>query len=226
MSRFVSRFAHLPARPVAGLLGIAALVVALLSAGLAQAQSNVAGKTEVATFAGGCFWCVESDFDKVPGVISTISGYMGGTTKNPTYHQVSAGGTGHAEVVQITFDPARVSYARLVEIFWRTVDPLDAGGQFCDRGSQYRTEIFTYSPEQKRIAEASKKRLAESGRFKEPIVTKIVAAGPFTPAEDYHQDYHTKNPLRYVYYRTGCGRDARVKSLWGEEAGGKVPATN
>lgn len=197
----------------------------MLVAGLAAAvaQTAPAQKSEVATFAGGCFWCVESDFDKVEGVLSTVSGFMGGKTPNPTYKQVSAGGTGHAEVVQITYDPAKVSYQRLLDVFWRTVDPLDAGGQFCDRGDEYRTEVFTHSPEQQRLAEASKVALDASGRFDRKIATAITPASQFTAAEDYHQDYYTKNPLQYRYYRFSCGRDARVKQLWGEEAGGKVP---
>jgi methionine-S-sulfoxide reductase len=200
---------------------------AIIGAVAAVAQSPAAapkggGATAIATFAGGCFWCVESDFDKVDGVITTISGFMGGKTKSPTYKQVSAGGTGHAEAVQITFDPAKVSYQHLLDVFWRTVDPLDAGGQFCDRGDQYRTVIFTHTEEQKRLAEASKAVLDQSGRFPKKIATQIVSASEFTPAEEYHQDYHNKNPLQYRYYRFACGRDARVKQLWGDEAGGKV----
>ncbi len=203
-----------------------ALVALLAGASAAAAQSqpapNAGAATAVATFAGGCFWCVESDFDKVDGVLSTISGYMGGRTKNPTYKQVSAGGTGHAEVVQITYDPGKVSYQRLLDVFWRTVDPLDGGGQFCDRGDQYRTAIFAHTEEQKRLAEASKAALDKSGRFKQKIATEITPASEFTHAEDYHQDFYKRNPVRYQYYRFGCGRDARVKALWGEEAGGKL----
>ena len=176
---------------------------------------------QIATFAGGCFWCVETDFQKVEGVTGTVSGFMGGTVANPTYQQVSRGGTGHAEVVQITFDPAKVSYERLVYVFWRTIDPLDAGGQFCDRGDSYRTAIFTHSPEQAKIAEASKAALEASGRFKSKIVTQIQTAGPFTAAEAYHQNFHVKDPGRYFSYRSGCGRDARVREVWGKEAGGK-----
>jgi peptide-methionine (S)-S-oxide reductase len=174
--------------------------------------------TEIATFAGGCFWCVESDFDKVDGVISTISGFMGGTTANPSYHEVSAGGTGHREVVQITFDPAKVSYKALVEHFWRTIDPYDAGGQFCDRGESYTTAIFAHTPEQKKIAEESKAELEKNGPLKQPIATVVRDAGPFTAAEDYHQDFYKKNPARYKFYRYGCGRDARVESIWGKAA--------
>lgn len=182
---------------------------------LAQAPETKP-QTEVATFAGGCFWCVESDFDKVDGVLSTVSGFMGGTTANPTYQQVSAGGTGHIEVVQITFDPAKVSYQKLVDHFWRTIDPYDAGGQFCDRGESYTTAIFTHTPEQKKIAEASKAELAKNGPLKEPIATTVRDAGPFTAAEDYHQDFYKKNPARYKFYRYGCGRDARLEAIWGK----------
>jgi peptide methionine sulfoxide reductase msrA/msrB len=172
-----------------------------------------------ATFAAGCFWCVEPPFDKVPGVVSTTSGYAGGRVKNPTYEQVSEGTTGHAEVVQVAFDPARVSYERLVEIFWRNVDPTDAGGQFCDRGSQYRSAIFYEGEAQKRAALASKRALEASGRLKKPIVTEIVPLEAFYPAEGYHQDFCRKSPVRYNTYRAGCGRDRRLEELWGDEAG-------
>ena len=185
--------------------------------GMARA-ADPAG-TEVAIFAGGCFWCVESDFDKVPGVISTTSGYMGGSLRNPTYEEVSSGTTGHAEVVQVLYDPSKVSYGKLVEVFWVNVDPTVKDRQFCDAGSQYRTAIFVHSPEQRKVAEASKAALEKSKPFKDPIVTPIVDAGEFWPAEDYHQDYYRKNPVRYTYYRTGCGRDARLKQLWGDRAG-------
>lgn len=174
---------------------------------------------EVATFAGGCFWCVESDFDKVEGVLSTVSGFMGGTTANPSYKDVTAGGTGHLEVVQVTFDPAKVSYQKLVDHFWRTIDPYDAGGQFCDRGESYTTAIFAHTPEQRRIADASKEGLAKSGPLKQPIATTVRDAGPFGAAEDYHQDFYTKNPVRYKFYRYGCGRDQRLEALWGKKAG-------
>jgi peptide-methionine (S)-S-oxide reductase len=201
---------------------IAALLALTL---LAPAASGQRVSTQIATFAGGCFWCVEVDFDKVEGVLTTTSGFMGGTLPNPTYQQVVRGGTGHFEVVQVEFDPAKVSYERLVAIFWRTIDPLDAGGQFCDRGNMYRTAIFAHSPEQQRIAEASKAALDASKRFKTPIVTEIRPASAFTAAEDYHQDFYRKSPGRYYSYRAGCGRDARVKALWGEEAGGLKVAT-
>ena len=172
----------------------------------------------IATFAGGCFWCVESDFDTVPGVLRTISGYTGGTLIDPTYKQVTAGGSGHLEAVRIFFDPKKVSYGTLLEIFWRSVDPTDDGGQFCDRGESYETAIYANSAEQKRLAEASKGELQRSGVLKRPIVTPIQAAGPFYPAEDYHQDFYKKSSLRYKIYRYGCGRDARIRKLWGKEA--------
>ena len=173
---------------------------------------------EVATFAGGCFWCVESDFDTVPGVVRTVSGYTGGILIDPTYQQVTAGGTGHREAVQIHYDPKAVTYEALLEIFWRSVDPTDDGGQFCDRGQSYETAIFTNSPEQKAAAEASKRRLQEQPPLGRPIVTPIEEAGPFYPAEGYHQDYYEKNPIRYKFYRFRCGRNARVEALWGDEA--------
>jgi methionine-S-sulfoxide reductase len=171
----------------------------------------------VAIFAGGCFWCMEPPFEKIPGVQSVTSGYIGGTTRNPTYHEVSAGRTGHVEAVRIVYDPRVVSYERLLEVFWRNVDPLDAGGQFCDRGRQYRTAIFTLGDEQKRLAEASKRTIA--ARLGEPVATEIVAAGEFYAAEEYHQDFYKKNPMRYSSYRAGCGRDLRLRELWGEAAG-------
>jgi len=178
-----------------------------------------------ATFAAGCFWCVEPPFDKLPGVVSTTSGYAGGRVKNPTYEQVSSGSTGHAEVVQVAFDPSRVSYERLLEVYWRNVDPTDAGGQFCDRGSQYRSAIFYEGEAQKRAALESKRALAASGRLKKPIVTEIAPLEAFYPAEDYHQDFCRKSPLRYNTYRAGCGRDRRLKDLWGDEAvRGPAPA--
>lgn len=173
---------------------------------------------ETATFAGGCFWCVEADFDKIEGVVTTTSGYIGGTTPNPTYRQVSGGGTGHAEAVEIKYDPAKVSFTQLVTYFWRTIDPLDDGGQFCDRGDVYRTAIFVHSDEQRKIAETTRDQIVASKRFRQPIATQITQATKFTPAEDYHQDYYKKNSGRYASYRAGCGRDARIKGLWGDEA--------
>ncbi|HQR20783.1 MAG TPA: peptide-methionine (S)-S-oxide reductase MsrA [Burkholderiaceae bacterium] len=175
-------------------------------------------KTETAIFAGGCFWCVEADFDKVDGVLTTTSGYIGGRTANPTYPEVSAGGTGYAEAVRVEFDPARVSYAQLLEKFWPMIDPTVKDQQFCDVGSQYRTAIFALDARQLKEAEASKAALQKSKPFSAPIVTEIVLAGTFYPAEEYHQDYHLKNPIRYAFYRRTCGRDARLKQLWGDRA--------
>ncbi len=171
-------------------------------------------QTKAAVFAGGCFWCTESDFEKVPGVISVISGYTGGHVANPTYEQVSAGGTGHVEAVKVIYDPRRIDYAALLEVFWHHVDPTDSGGQFVDRGSQYRSVIFYANEEEHRLAEASKKQLADSGHFNKPIVTDILPLGPFYKAEDYHQDYYKKNPLRYKYYRYRSGRDQFLEKTW------------
>ena len=169
-----------------------------------------------ATFAGGCFWCMEPPFDKVEGVHSTTSGYAGGKVENPSYQQVSAGVTGHTEVIQVVYDPERVTYEELLEVFWTNIDPLDGGGQFCDRGSQYRTAIFFEGEKQRRTAEASKQRLTESGRLPGKIVTEITPLEAFYPAEGYHQDFYEKSPVRYTSYRAGCGRDRRLKELWGE----------
>ncbi|MDQ2869614.1 MAG: peptide-methionine (S)-S-oxide reductase MsrA [Acidobacteriota bacterium] len=173
-----------------------------------------------AVFAGGCFWCEETAFEGVPGVLSVTSGYTGGQKKNPTYEEVSAGGTGHAESVEVAFDPAKITYEKLLEIFWHNVDPLQANAQFCDHGSQYRSAIFYSDDAQRRAAEESKRKLEEESRFKGKIVTQIVQASTFYPAEQYHQDFYKKNPVRYHQYREGCGRDARLKQLWGEAAGG------
>jgi peptide methionine sulfoxide reductase msrA/msrB len=172
---------------------------------------------KTATFAGGCFWCVESDFEKVDGVLEAVSGYTGGQKPNPTYNEVSAGQTGHAEAVQVHYDPHKITYRQLLDVFWRHVDPTDGGGQFVDRGSQYRPAIFYHDEEQKRIAEASKAELEKSGRFSKPIVTEIVPLVKFYPAEEYHQDYYSKNPLRYKFYRFGSGRDQYLNSKWGSE---------
>ncbi|MBH2037287.1 MAG: peptide-methionine (S)-S-oxide reductase MsrA [Pseudomonadales bacterium] len=188
------------------------LATLLLSLGSHAGQDDSA----VAVFAGGCFWCTEADFDKLPGVLETTSGYIGGSIENPTYEEVSSGRTGHIEAVQVRFDPRQTSYAKLLEAFWPTIDPVNGSGQFCDNGPQYRSAIFYQDAEQQRLAEASKSLLAASGRLAQPIATEILAATPFYPAEDYHQDYHTKNPLRYSYYRHGCGRDQRLKELWGK----------
>ena len=205
-------------------LGAAALLSSWLPAAHAQvaspATTPAATKTAKAIFAGGCFWCVESDFDKVDGVLSTTSGYIGGSNANPTYEQVSSKQTGHAEAVEIVFDPSKVSYSVLVERYWRTIDPTVKDRQFCDVGSPYRTAIFAVDDEQLKIAQASRAALEKTKPFKEPIVTEIVKAGTFYPAEGYHQDYYKKNPIRYNYYRSSCGRDARLKVLWGEKAGG------
>ena len=192
----------------------AAIVIATL---MPTPHARAAGEA-VATFAGGCFWCVESDFDLVPGVIRTISGYTGGILKDPTYRQVSAGNSGHIEAVRIYFDPKKTSYRKLLDVFWRSVDPTDPGGQFCDRGDSYATAIFANSPEQKKFAEASRARLKQSGVLKRSVVTSVRTAGAFCPAEGYHQDYYTKNPLCYNFYRLSCGRDARIKELWGADA--------
>jgi len=198
---------------------LALLVAVLLSAvvtGPVSAQPDAsAGRPALATFAGGCFWCVEADFDKVPGVLSTTSGYTGGKVANPTYNQVSAGGTGHAEAVEIAFDPSKVSYQKLLDVFWRNHDPLAKDRQFCDRGDQYRPAIFYHDEEQRKLAEASKKTMQE--KFAPRVVqTEIVKAGPFFKAEDYHQDYYSKNPVRYKFYRYNCGRDQRLEELWGK----------
>ncbi|MGH9382089.1 MAG: peptide-methionine (S)-S-oxide reductase MsrA [Thermoanaerobaculia bacterium] len=186
----------------------------------AAAEPASAAETAEAVFAGGCFWCVEHAFDEVDGVLSTTSGYIGGRVARPTYKQVSAGGTGHAEAVKVVFDPSRVSYEELLYAFWRNVDPLAEGRQFCDVGDQYRAEIFYLDDEQRRLAEASKRELEVSKRFDRPIAVAVTAATEFYPAEEYHQDYHQKNPIRYRFYRTGCGRDRRLQDVWGDEAGG------
>ena len=177
---------------------------------------------DTAIFAGGCFWCEETAFEGVPGVISVTSGFTGGQTKNPTYEMVSAGSTGHAESVEVLFDPSRISYERLLEIFWHNVDPTQANGQFCDHGTQYRSAIFYRDEAQKRAAEASKAKVEQDPRFAgKKIVTQVVAASVFYPAEEYHQQFYKKNPVRYQEYRMGCGRDARLKEIWGKDAGGE-----
>jgi peptide-methionine (S)-S-oxide reductase len=195
------------------LRSISVLVAMLAATGAALAQQSA--PSAVATFAGGCFWCVESDFDKVPGVLSTVSGYTGGTVANPTYSQVSGGGTGHAEAVEIAFDPSKVSYEKLLDVFWHNHDPLAKDRQFCDRGDQYRPAIFYHDEEQRKLAEESKKKVQE--KFAPRVVqTEIVKAGPFYKAEDYHQDYYEKNSIRYKFYRYNCGRDQRLEELWGK----------
>lgn len=172
----------------------------------------------VATFAGGCFWCMEPPFDKLKGVISTTSGYMGGHVAQPTYKQVSRGNSGHTEVLQVAYDPSIVNYETLLKTFWKNIDPTDAGGQFCDRGQQYRTEIFYHDAEQRKLAEQSKAELATKKSFESDIVTNITTASRFYPAEDYHQDYYLKNSIRYKYYRYACGRDDRLEALWGNDS--------
>jgi peptide-methionine (S)-S-oxide reductase len=173
-------------------------------------------KLEKATFAGGCFWCMEPPYDKIKGVVSTTPGYTGGSKENPTYEEVSSGRTGHAESVEILYDPSQVSYSQLLDVFWHNIDPTTKDRQFVDTGSQYRTAIFYHSEEQKRLAEESKARLEKSGKFGKPIVTEIVPAGKFYPAEEYHQDYYKKNPGRYKFYRFNSGRDQYLKRIWGE----------
>ena len=191
---------------------------AIATAAFAQAPAVPPGHA-VATFAGGCFWCVEADFDKVPGVTATISGYTGGGRKNPTYQEVTSGTTGHTEAVQVVYDPKKVSYEKLLEVFWVNIDPTVKDRQFCDSGSQYRPGIFYHDEAQRKAAEASKATVERTRTFKEPLVTPIEMATVFYPAEDYHQDYYRKNPVRYDFYRKGCGRDARLKQLWGDKAG-------
>jgi peptide-methionine (S)-S-oxide reductase len=192
--------------------------LAFAATSLSAQQPNVPPGMAVATFAGGCFWCMEPPFDKLPGVTATISGYTGGTKVNPTYEQVSSGATGHAESVQVIYDPKKITYEKLLETYWVNVDPTVKDRQFCDSGTQYRTAIFYNDEAQRKAAEASKADLEKSKPFKEAIVTPIVMAGAFYPAEDYHQDYYKKNPVRYQIYRSGCGRDARLKQLWGDRA--------
>ncbi len=201
---------------------LAPLALAALLAGCSTpveaGEPPVAKKgQEIAVFAGGCFWCMEKPFDAVDGVLDTTSGYTGGSVENPTYKQVSAGSTGHAEVIQVTFDPKKVSYEALLDVFWVNIDPLDAKGQFCDKGTQYRSGIFP-------IGEAQTKAAAESlakitARFDQPVATRIEPAATFYPAEDYHQDYYKTHPYRYTYYRGACGRDARLSEVWGDAAG-------
>lgn len=204
--------------------GLAALAVALASlTASALAQQNPSLRK--ATFAAGCFWCVEAEFEKMPGVVNVVSGYTGGRTINPTYDEVSHEDTGHVEAVEITFDPTKVSYAQLLAYYWRNVDPTDADGQFCDRGGSYRPVIFVHDEEQRRAAEESRKALVDAKRFKAPIKVEIVAAQKFWIAEEEHQDYARKHGLRYLIYRIGCGRDGRLQGLWGKEAGGKALLT-
>ncbi len=199
---------------------MAFLIAALLvPVGLnAQTPAPRPEATAKATFGGGCFWCMEEAFDKVPGVTATTSGYMGGQTRNPTYEQVSTGRTGHAEVVQVEYDPSKVTYEKLLDAFWRNIDPTQKDAQFCDHGSQYRSAVFYHNDEQRRLVEASRAALAGNKPFKGEIVTQIAKADVFYPAEGYHQDYYMKNPVRYQFYKSGCGREARLKELWGSRS--------
>ncbi|MDP2329786.1 MAG: peptide-methionine (S)-S-oxide reductase MsrA [Reyranella sp.] len=192
-------------------IALLASLLMLLALPPAQAQTRA-----VAIFAGGCFWCLEPPFDKLDGVLATTSGYIGGTTADPTYEQVTSGRTGHYEALQVEYDPARISYERLLEVFWRNIDPLDASGQFCDKGPQYRSAIFAVDDGQRAAAESSKAALAKSGKLPGRIVTEILPAAKFYPAEAYHQDYYRKNPTSYTYYRWSCGRDRRLERLWGK----------
>ena len=201
-------------------IGFVVVVVGFLFTAYAEKNEEKAAPSDQssasATFAGGCFWCMEPPYDKLEGVSSTTSGYIGGHTQNPTYHEVAEGMTGHAEAVRIAYDPTKVSYEKLLEVFWQNIDPFTPNAQFCDHGSQYRSAIFYHNDEQKRLAEASKEKLEKSGRFTQPIVTEIVPAKEFYTAEDYHQDYYLKNPTRYKYYRYRCGRDAVLEKIWGK----------
>jgi peptide methionine sulfoxide reductase msrA/msrB len=216
----------------ATLLGIvvSSAIVALLWLGMHPVVSAApqpgakpaAAAAKTATFAGGCFWCMEEAFEKLPGVVAVVSGYIGGKQPNPTYEEVSSGGTGHAEAVEIRYDPKRVTYDDLLRHFWRNVDPLTANAQFCDQGSQYRSAIFVHDDAEREAAEASKAAVAE--RLGKPVATEILAAGPFYEAEEYHQDYYSKNPVRYRLYKTGCGRARRLEQVWGDEAGGGKPS--
>lgn len=224
-----------PSPPIAAIAAVALCATTLVSgacrgaaeAGSADAKTTLATRKaepppknrEVATFAGGCFWCMEPPFDAVDGVEKTISGYTGGADRGPSYRQVASGRTGHAEAIRVIYDPDEVDYETLLQVFWRNVDPTDPGGQFVDRGRQYRTAIFVHDARQRKAAERSKKELEMSNRFERPIVTEIVSAGPFWIAEDYHQDFYKKSPGRYKSYRRGSGRDQYIRKKWGEHKG-------
>jgi len=197
---------------ITAIMGMSVILIAITTI---MAATNL----EKATFAGGCFWCMEHPFDEIPGVVSVTSGYTGGQKKNPTYEEVSAGETGHAESVQIVYDPTQVTYEKLLNIFWHNIDPISKDRQFCDSGHQYRSAIFYHNEEQRQLALRSKALLEKNKTFKEPIVTEIVKATEFYPAEDYHQHYYKKNPIRYKYFRYRCGRDQQLKELWGNAAG-------
>jgi peptide-methionine (S)-S-oxide reductase len=197
-----------------------AVILVTGSGGVRGADQANAGRTlEKATFAGGCFWCMEHPFDELTGVVSVTSGYTGGTKLNPTYEEVSAGGTGHAESVQIVFDPAKIGYEKLLQVYWHNIDPTVRDRQFCDGGHQYRSAIFYHNETQRQLAMKSRNALEKNKPFREPVVTEITRATEFYPAEEYHQHYYKKNPIRYTYYRSRCGRDARLKELWGNAAG-------
>jgi peptide-methionine (S)-S-oxide reductase len=199
------------------ILGVVWLAAARAAERRPAPQPAASGKLAKATFAGGCFWCMEPPFDELDGVVSTTSGYTGGRQDRPTYEQVSAGWTGHTEAVQVVYDPSKVSYARLLEVFWRNIDPTTPDRQFCDRGNQYRSGIFFHDETQKRLAEESKARLEKNKPFRGTIVTEVQPLTKFYPAEEYHQDYYRKNPIRYKYYRHSCGRDQRLEELWGKK---------
>ena len=192
-------------------------ILCMVFAGYGNLNAEISEKFEKATFAGGCFWCMEPPFDKLDGVISTTSGYTGGIEKMPTYEQVSSGGTGHFEAIEIVYDPGKISYERLLEVFWKNIDPTQANGQFADIGKQYRTAVFFHNEKQRELAEISRERLDKSGKFGKPVVTEILPAGEFYPAEEYHQDYYLKNPMRYKYYRFGSGREQFLKKIWDDE---------
>ena len=209
---------------------ITLLVWSLSWAGTNNSDGSDSNPSHMATavFAGGCFWCMEPPFDKLDGVLSTISGYTGGHTENPTYEQVSSNETGHYEAVEVTYDPTKIDYATLLNVFWHNVDPLTMDGQFCDKGDSYRTAIFYQNEKQKKLAKGSKKKLENSGYFEQPIVTAVLPAQTFYEAEDYHQNYYQVNPARYKFYRFACGRDKRLEELWGSfarESGPLIPTT-
>jgi len=201
------------------IIGLALAFTAVRAFADTRTSQVPAGRVEKATFAGGCFWCMEHPFDALPGVVSVTSGYTGGQKKNPTYEEVSAGGSGHAESVQIVYDPARIGYDKLLAVYWHNIDPTVKDRQFCDSGHQYRSAIFYHNEQQRLLAQQSKEALEKSKPFREPVMTEITPAGMFYPAEEYHQHYYKKNPIRYKFYRTGCGRDKRLKELWGDAAG-------
>lgn len=203
-------------RRVATVLFVVLALIGTDQSGFSAGNPSDAASPAKAYFAGGCFWCMEEAFEKVEGVVEVVSGYMGGTAKSPTYEEVSSGRTGHAESVEVRYDPAKVTYAKLLEIYWRNIDPLTPNAQFCDHGDQYRAVIFYLSEEQERLADESKKKIEQSKRFIEPIVTQITAASEFFAAEEYHQDFYKKNPIRYKYYKFSCGRAQRLETLWGK----------